>query len=381
MGELVTAHIHENTVRMIPITFPDYVCPSDEFITNYGQSVDISALGAHGIDLPRVQETIRWLSQLPDIRITQEISNESVDSLAHSILTRSFGNLAAKKSSFSEGKVKSQKTQVAQVAISADHSNMESMATAMVICKFVAKLTYHDSSQIPILLTEDQAFDPQFKKCIFVLSNGAFVNPQFVRNLKGAAETGVQYIPIIAEDGFRFPTEDLLQELRERLPPILKQNNCDVPVELMLIIIQDLFKEIAIVFSPQDYSATEQLLLLKAKDIATRLLSNGLQYVSLTAAEEALGCKSVRLSMPTLHKTSSEQQMPAAEKTAADSTKFNEASRDSDEIMDGIMKLVETASDSRMAEIMDAAASWNKTGDLDRGVLLKKHEEVQTPRS
>merc|ERR1719335_1198065 len=77
----------------------------------------------------------------------------------------------------------------------------------------------------------------------------------------------------------------MVQELEVVLPSLLQQSDVNVKVDAILTLIQDVFKEIAIVFAPQDYSSTEALLNVKAKDIAGRLLGKSLQNLALRDVE------------------------------------------------------------------------------------------------
>jgi len=49
----------------------------------------------------------------------------------------------------------------------------------------------------------------------------------------------------------------------------------------MLDLIKDLFKEIAVLFDPQEYSSTEEILRVRAKEIFERLTKGKLQTLAL----------------------------------------------------------------------------------------------------
>lgn len=154
---------------------------------------------------------------------------------------------------------------------------MESLATALVLCKLLAPLTMHDSSVMPVILPATERLPVTTKTCIFILSNGMFFNLQFIGTLVEAAKLETEYIPVIMEDGFRFPTKALIQELQA----FMLVQKLNVQVETLAELIKDIFKEIAIVFAPQDYSSTEELLKVKAGDVADRLLFQPLKKLRL----------------------------------------------------------------------------------------------------
>jgi hypothetical protein len=283
MGELVTAHLHQPKVKVCPISFPDFVPADNEFIKTYGETVDVSCLGGHGIGVEKIQAMLSWLRDIPDIKLAQNLSNAYVEKLSSQILSSTFDGTALEAAAKPGRKTLEaiKGNNQTQVAIITDMTNMESVSTGLILCKMVARLTSHIAGMIPYLLPDGEEMTHAYNKVIFVLSNGAFTNSHFLRNLLQAGKAKSQFIPIIAEDGFRFPSKDMLQELSLEFPSLMAKYSIQAPSHVMLNLIKDVFKEIAIVFAPQDYSSTEQLLKTKAENTAQRLLSTKLQSLAI----------------------------------------------------------------------------------------------------
>merc|ERR1719440_1396950 len=107
------------------------------------------------------------------------------------------------------------------------------------------------------------------------------MNAQFLSTMIQAARLNTTHIPIIAEDSFRFPSKDMLDDLKDAAPKLLANagSTKDVEPGQIIELIKDMFKEIAVVFAPQDYSSTETLLNVKAQNIAQWLLGSKLQIL------------------------------------------------------------------------------------------------------
>jgi len=275
IGELVTAHL--NTTKIVPVIFPDFVAPDDLFIQNYADNVDVSALGPRGIGIEHIQAMFAWLLQIPGITIPSDISGTVMKELALAVASNVGGGKG--------GSVPTSATNTTglEVLTIADYSNMEGIATALVLCKFLSKLNNHDASMIPQLLGSQESVPASAKTIIFILSNGVFTTPQFLRGMIEAAKLQTRYIPIIAEDGFRFPSTSMVNDFKRSLPAVLKGMQMQVETGQVITLIQDLFKEIAVVFAPQDYSSTEALLKVKSANVAWRLSSKSVGTLSLKA--------------------------------------------------------------------------------------------------
>merc|ERR1711879_647789 len=165
----------------------------------------------------------------------------------------------------------------AKVVVIPDHSNSESVATALVLIKCLRMEVQDNPTSAPCFLRKDAALHLAVKICIFVLSNGAFSQPYYIKVMISIAERHSKFIPIIAEDGFRFPDKTMLQNIEKDAPAALVPYGISLDPKTIAELISNLFMEIAVVFSPQDYSSNESLLKTKARDIADRVNNDKLQ--------------------------------------------------------------------------------------------------------
>merc|ERR1712217_3800 len=168
----------------------------------------------------------------------------------------------------------------AAVIVAGDHNNWESVASALVLVKSVGSVI-GDVKLAPHFLGEKENVPSSTQVSILVLSNGAFQEAYFVKSLLDIAYMKSKIIPIIVEDGFRFPSEQLLKEIRAtaatKFPLFGLKENPDT----ICVVVKSAFKEIAVVFAPADYSSNEQLLRTKAMAITDRVKSGNLQTLSL----------------------------------------------------------------------------------------------------
>ena len=96
------------------------------------------------------------------------------------------------------------------------------------------------------------------KWMLLICTNGAFQHPKFLSNLIGAAALEVKYIPLLAEDNFRIPTEDLMNKNPAAIDSVTSDR------AMLISIIVSIFKAIAIIFQPSGFClpAVKDLLLL-----------------------------------------------------------------------------------------------------------------------
>jgi len=273
MGEMVTAHA--NKVNMLPVKFPDFQELTGEFIEQYNTHVDVACLTPHGISLEMVQNMLGYVSQsvapsavvLPDV-----LTLPVIDSLTKLLES---GSVDRKVVTASKPKV----VDDAKVRIITDHSNWESVCAAHVLIKYIRKET-NDVSILPVLVENGEDLPSSTACAIFVMSNGAFMQADFVKLMLAAEKMGVRYIPIIAEDAFRFPRADMLKEIEAAAPTIFKPYGIKDAPEHISATVAALFKEIAVVFSPQDYSSNDGLLKVKAQAIVARVKGGSLRKLT-----------------------------------------------------------------------------------------------------
>lgn len=244
--------------------------PSDEFITSFAQLAgDFSVLAEHGITTEIIQETLRWFRDLPRLMLPDSACPTAAGALSESLCA------SAWKLSGWDGDVEKclgvpqpeNAPPDSHTMILANHTSSEAMATASVLRKLLVPWTIHNLQEVPHILSKDEALPLSSRKLILICTDGIFQQPDVLRIILDAGRLDCSIRPILADESFRFPTAEILEELR----PAAEQACGDS--DHLLRLISSIFKEISIVFKPKDYSSTEIVLAVKAKEVAQRLLS------------------------------------------------------------------------------------------------------------
>merc|ERR1711971_1266823 len=199
---------------MLPIIFADFMVFSDDFVENYGIHVDISCLVPHGITLEMVQGMLSFVRAVPAAILPAELNTLVIRELAIVLEAKNLGTTTL-------GAGADDPRENASVAVIADHSDSESVATALVLSKCLRMEATDNPTSAPCFLRKNATMYPSVKICVFVLSNGAFSQPYYIKVMISIAEHHAKFIPIIAEDGFRFPDKTMLQNIEKDAPTAL----------------------------------------------------------------------------------------------------------------------------------------------------------------
>jgi len=317
MGEVTTGRLHK--VKTVVVALPDYEPPSETLVQEYQVHVpDVTELAAHGISLAAVQETLRWMRELPtiellgtlDSKLTRAVCKELV--VIHVWAKNSFKlRNEAEDELDEETRLVNRKAQYngSKVAILVDYKNMEAVATALVLQLMVSPLLISSGGMVPYIMTANEEAMPTVQIIVVICSQGCFGNPDIARVLVSSAARSLTVLPIIAEDGFRFPTKDFYDEV---LATAGTTGMLGKPSHLAAVVKQ-VFQEIAVGFNPQGYSASVQDLEVRAKTIAFRLLGGKLRPMSLEdyhpTSPEELEANSLGLLPPASMSTEADEQM------------------------------------------------------------------------
>jgi len=261
VGEMVTARSHKT--HSVLLMWPDFKKPDKIFIENYESIVpDITELANYNIGIPEVMETMHWVNTLETIEVPGLLTPEGIDHVVSSMT----GTIRAKSTSAAH--------ENPDCIIVSDLDNMEAAATAYILLGLVVtKLMGGTKNNMPTVLQKDRStVPPTACSCMVICSDGCFKSFQFADwMMQVAGLEGCCVLPIIAEDGFRFPAQSFYDEL-QTLPQL---EMLDIKTYTRLI--KAIFQEIAVVFSPQNYSSTAEDLDLRAKQVAWRLNSGQLK--------------------------------------------------------------------------------------------------------
>jgi hypothetical protein len=225
-----------------------------------------------------IQEMIRWLRSLETVRISSVLSDSMMQKLASALEARKWGGEPLEGGETSTpaevSKVETSKTK-SVVAVVADNSNIESLASALVLCKLVAKSNLNDVSRLPRLHSAENGgcnLPTSTKTCVFMLSNDVFSNLDFTAAMIAAARLQVRHIPVVIEDTFRFPSPKKVDKLGFGLCSLLADAGVMIKGQELSNLIADMFQEIAIVFLPS--KETEEVLMTRCSKVRDRLLSD-----------------------------------------------------------------------------------------------------------
>jgi hypothetical protein len=263
VGELTTAR--HNKIPVNCIVFPDFEFPDASFIRDYAVHVpDVSNLAPHGIDLEEAQTTLSWFASNGSIKLP-DLDSNGLNFMCQVVTTKKWDSNDYKPKKSSDA------SSGHSAWILCDHSNHEATATALIIEKLVLRFLLNELSKAPPVLPPDAEVHPDTQRIIYVCSAGCFTNPACMSQIFQAAELTVTILPIISEDSFRFPTPVFFDELAKEATPILQGLGTAYKGGQLVGIIKQMFKEIAIVIQPADYSSTKELLELRGEAAAKRL--------------------------------------------------------------------------------------------------------------
>lgn len=260
VGEVVTAMI--NKVPTVQVIFPGYMQPDTAFILGYQSFVpDLSCLSEHGISLDMIQRMMPWLNSCSSFNVVA-ISDRTMNVLCDELVNGppNDGNLDLK---YLEDALPKQPTCIIHV----DNSSLEAVGTASILACMLSPLVAHSPEHIPFVLQQpSSAFPSTVRLMLIMCTNGAFQQKEFLLTLIAAAKAEVLFVPILAEETFRFPTRDFLKSIKGTITAITDEP--DVLNDLIISV----FKSIAVVFQPEQYSSTEDVLDAKANEIKDRML-------------------------------------------------------------------------------------------------------------
>eukprot|EP00930_Biecheleria_cincta_P022678 TRINITY_DN16531_c0_g1_i1.p1 TRINITY_DN16531_c0_g1~~TRINITY_DN16531_c0_g1_i1.p1 ORF type:complete len:1023 (+),score=128.73 TRINITY_DN16531_c0_g1_i1:127-3069(+) len=256
VGELVVAQ--SNSVNLIKVVFPDFEPYTKNFIDCYVQHVpDILQLAPEGIDLPMVQNMLHWMQKQKTIYLPESLSENVVADLCKHIISGQSGSISPPKPPAANLN--------SEVVILADQTNMQAVSTAYILSKMLTPHFAHNPVMLPKVWQEGQTVLGSLKAMLVICTNGAFEQLTFLNQLIRAEELDALPLPILSSETFRFPTGRFLQEHR----PLAARLSEDP--DAVLALIESVFRSIAVVFQPEHYSSTDQLLATKATEIYQRL--------------------------------------------------------------------------------------------------------------
>ena len=224
---------------------------------------ELPLLAEYGINEAMAKDTFKWLQGLPRILLPQQINKACMNAVVARLIGRKGGKhelslvqgMSNRQSTISEGafiehNVTStpEASTTCEVAALVDHFNQESVCTTLLIREFL-KAHFPLLDLLPRILGPEDDLTKASKVLLVICSSECFQRKAFVRQLFQAASVGVGVITVVAEQSFRFPTEDFYSQVREASHVL--PDSLDTTADLELII-RKIFEEIAIGVHPQE---------------------------------------------------------------------------------------------------------------------------------
>jgi len=336
LGEVTTAYL--NKVTVVRVKLPDFVALDEAAINACHKMDGISMLAEHGMSVDMVQHALRWLGTTTEIGMPMEVTNAEMRKLVDGLVHQNDAGVVRKNSSStrnsstttmaltfglrgsvrtnSGGDKTSSSSQSPKAIILADQANLEAACTARIIHKMLMPLVLlegnkgQSNSAVHVLMLEEE-MPAGVRQVILVCTNGVTERPHVFRALVVASEAEADFLPVVSEPSFRFPTSAFYKTLRDAVwqsessvGAAASSSSIGGSSEIVRIVIE-IFKEIAIEVNPQDH---ENVLGLRIGILASRLLdagrkdhgammrravmaaSSGAALASLEAAEEEEPC-------------------------------------------------------------------------------------------
>mmetsp|Transcript_154384 Transcript_154384/g.493738 ORF Transcript_154384/g.493738 Transcript_154384/m.493738 type:complete len:271 (+) Transcript_154384:157-969(+) len=229
------------------------------------------------IALADVQDAMRWIMKQQSVIVPDFVTEASMKHLGKYLLAvTSAGHLPTPSASTGPP---SDGAAVAETAILADGSAVESSACALVLTHMLRPLLVKTPTKMPVFHPADKELPATVTLVLILCSAGIFHNVKFLKALMAAAKLNAKYVPIVTDDAFRFPLPNFVDEHRDAIAKVTQHENA------LADVIQQTFQAIAVVFQPALYSSTEGVLLTKAHEVAERMLEATVQLSSLSWME------------------------------------------------------------------------------------------------
>ncbi|CAL1154799.1 unnamed protein product [Cladocopium goreaui] len=214
VGEMCTARSHG--VNTVLLRWPEFVIlgetgnPDYDFITKYDSIVpDISELVNYNIGLAEVQETMAWINTVQTVDVPSMVSLEAMEHICSSLTgSLRFPSRAGGAEWLGMHDICGRAEPSPDCIIVSDLDNMEAAATAYVLLGLmVPKLVGAERNNMPTVLQKGRPVSETATAALVICSDGCFKQLEFAEWLLQVAHLpDCCVLPIIAEDGFRFPS-------------------------------------------------------------------------------------------------------------------------------------------------------------------------------
>ncbi|CAK0806371.1 unnamed protein product [Prorocentrum cordatum] len=250
VGELATAM--DRGVEGIRLLLPGFRHPDEEFIDVYqSYAGDLSVLSSRGIGISKVQDAIRWACGLPwvkvpaslntvkmhglveemtgcmrmeeqkDVRLTLSLRTNSTNPISKGVVSVGSADRMFRGPTLMENAVSAVRREVGhRNYIVCDELNFEATCTSMILARLLYPFFAHVPEELPKALGTAEPLPPTAKKVILVCTNGALEQENVLATLSRGLGAAAQFLPVLLDDDFRFPTACFAREHAEMLQEV-----------------------------------------------------------------------------------------------------------------------------------------------------------------
>eukprot|EP00403_Amphidinium_massartii_P046182 CAMPEP_0178461950 /NCGR_PEP_ID=MMETSP0689_2-20121128/49577_1 /TAXON_ID=160604 /ORGANISM="Amphidinium massartii, Strain CS-259" /LENGTH=533 /DNA_ID=CAMNT_0020088809 /DNA_START=163 /DNA_END=1760 /DNA_ORIENTATION=+ len=259
IGELATAH--RNHISVAPIYLSGVMPCTEDFIENFHQYIgDVSGITQYQIDVPMIQDALRWFSKLSSMYLPQELHDQTLQSTCEALVSgrwQADKTVATSTEKIGDGTA---------VLIIADKADVESTSVAYILRDLINPVIQHKDGAVAGVLGLADKIPANATKGVLVCTNGVFTK-HVLMTLVECLNRKSCIFPIIGTTNFPFPSEEWMMSNSTFLELEEKDRRKAVST------IQAIFTEIGVDFQPSALSGTEATLAIKAEEIAARMFA------------------------------------------------------------------------------------------------------------
>jgi len=244
VGEVTTAHGQQ--VRVVPLYLIDFVPPTDEFIQEMSDIVDLRCIFEQGIDLDSVQKALRWVRSLGGLTMPSSTDVRVLSELAKALFYRSTlsGNdalllrgVVGESTSSNHHSTNTSDTRKFEnkppAAIIVDTANSEAMCSARILIDLLSTRSGHAVQALALLQdatanpTKSLDLLPSVHRLAMLCTTNCWSSLPFFVDAVHGYWTGLEMHPIVVDEGYRYPTEAFFLDLDSFGQRVCRQ--CEVP--------------------------------------------------------------------------------------------------------------------------------------------------------
>lgn len=264
LGQIATAY--SRTVLTTLVNLPGFELYDAGWVSNFSNRVDISCLTPHDIDAPMLEDTLRWVPTNPSIQMPSKISLPVVEGVVMMLIDSSFGEVPLPESNPTTFRC-------GQIVMALDPLNFEAVSTAIVLRALLGPYMTHQPELAPVLhLSTDREDLASMRTLMVICTSNVFQQVIVLDAIEFASQRVARMLPILASDSFRFP-DALFWDTHQSFWKAIGRDDVGLKVNVTF-----LFDEIACVFDPSNFSATQQVLTTGAYEIAQRLTKKEMSF-------------------------------------------------------------------------------------------------------